>query len=147
MSEKRIQKELKDLTKNPPANCSAGPIEDNLLKWHATIIGPEDSPYHGGIFKLSIVFPTDYPFKAPKVKFITKIYHCNINEQGGICLDILKDRWSPALTINKLLLSICSMLGDPNPNDPLVPEIATQYKNDFESFEKKAKQWTILYAN
>jgi ubiquitin-conjugating enzyme E2 D len=147
MSEKRIQKELKDLTKNPPANCSAGPIEDNLLKWYATIIGPEDSPYHGGIFKLSIVFPTDYPFKAPKVKFITKIYHCNINEQGGICLDILKDRWSPALTINKLLLSICSMLGDPNPNDPLVPEIATQYKNDFEGFEKKAKQWTILYAN
>jgi ubiquitin-conjugating enzyme E2 D len=147
MTERRIQKELKDLNKNSPTNCSAGPVDDNILKWQATIIGPEGSPYDGGIFKLSILFPTDYPFKAPKVKFVTKIYHCNINEQGGICLDILKDRWSPALTIGKLLLSICSMMDDPNPNDPLVPEIATLYKKDIETFNKKAKQWTILYAN
>ena len=70
-----------------------------MYNWHATIIGPEDSPYNGGLFFLNIVFPTDYPFKPPKVTFVTKIYHPNINANGGICLDILKDQWSPALTI------------------------------------------------
>ena len=83
-----------------------------------------DSPYAGGVFFLSITFPTDYPFKPPKVSFTTKIYHPNINANGSICLDILRDQWSPALTISKVLLSICSMLTDPNPDDPLVPDIA-----------------------
>eukprot|EP00760_Papus_ankaliazontas_P027242 PhM_4_TR322/c0_g1_i3/m.10299/K06689/UBE2D, UBC4, UBC5; ubiquitin-conjugating enzyme E2 D len=131
MALKRIQRELADLQKDPPANTSAGPTtESDLLNWKATIIGPEDSPYAGGLFFLNIHFPTDYPFKPPKVSFTTKIYHPNINANGGICLDILKDQWSPALTISKVLLSICSLLTDPNPDDPLVPEIANAYKKD-----------------
>ena len=113
-----------DLGRDPPANCSAGPVGDDLFHWQATIMGPEDSPYSGGVFFLNIHFPADYPFKPPKVSFTTRIYHCNINANGGICLDILKDQWSPALTISKVLLSICSLLTDPNPDDPLVPEIA-----------------------
>merc|ERR1711885_85713 len=92
--------------------------------------GPDDSPYVGGIFFLNIHFPTDYPFKPPKINFTTRIYHPNINSNGAICLDILKDQWSPALTISKVLLSICSLLTDPNPDDPLVPEIAHIYKTD-----------------
>eukprot|EP00968_Pinguiococcus_pyrenoidosus_P022691 scaffold3340_cov255-Pinguiococcus_pyrenoidosus.AAC.11 len=71
----------------------------------ATIMGPEDSPYAGGVFFLHIAFPADYPFKPPKVHFTTKIYHCNINSNGGICLDILKDQWSPALTVSKVRAS------------------------------------------
>jgi hypothetical protein len=69
--------------------------------WQATIMGPGDSPYSGGVFFLSIAFPTDYPFKPPKVNFTTRIYHPNINANGSICLDILRDQWSPALTISK----------------------------------------------
>jgi len=124
-----------------------------------------DSPYSGGVFFLSIHFPTDYPFKPPKVNFTTRIYHPNINSNGSICLDILRDQWSPALTISKglliidviltnlprlthlsVLLSICSMLTDPNPDDPLVPEIAHVYKTDRARYEATAREWTRKYA-
>ncbi|KAK4699411.1 ubiquitin-conjugating enzyme E2 D, partial [Phenoliferia sp. Uapishka_3] len=101
-----------------------------------------DSPYSGGVFFLTITFPTDYPFKPPKIAFTTKIYHPNINANGSICLDILREQWSPALTISKVLLSICSMLTDPNPDDPLVPEIANLYKTDRPRYESTAREWT-----
>merc|ERR1711966_515176 len=110
------------------------------------IMGPPDSPYEGGCFTLKIEFPQNYPFKAPKIRFTTKVYHCNVNEKGGICLDILKDNWSPALTISKVLLSICSLLTDPNPDDPLVPEIAHVFKTARPQYEKTAKEWTSKYA-
>ena len=143
----RIMCELKEFNKDPPGNCSAGPkSEDDILNWVATIMGPEKTPYEGGIFNLLIHFPEEYPFKAPKVKFTTKIYHPNINKNGGICLDILKDKWSPALTISKVLLSICSLLTDPNPDDPLVPYIARLYKENKAEYELNAREWTILYA-
>ena len=90
--------------RDPPTSCSAGPVGDDLYHWQASIMGPPDSPYAGGVFFLSIHFPTDYPFKPPKISFTTKIYHPNINANGNICLDILKDQWSPALTISKVLL-------------------------------------------
>lgn len=144
---KRIQKELEEIQKDPPSNCSAGPVEDDLFHWQATIIGPEDSPYHGGIFLINIHFSSDYPFKPPKCQFLTKIYHPNINSQGGICLDILKDNWSPALTVSKLLLSICSLLTDPNPDDPLVIDIAEIYKKNRELYIEKAKEYTLFYAS
>ena len=140
MALKRINKELQDLAQAPPAQLSAGPAGEDMFCWQATIMGPPDSPYQGGLFFLTIHFPSDYPFKPPKVVFTTKIYHPNINSNGSICLDILRwvlvpgagvptaecarSQWSPALTVSKVLLSICSLLCDPNPDDPLVPEIA-----------------------
>jgi ubiquitin-conjugating enzyme E2 D/E len=109
-------------------------------------MGPEGSPYHGGVFYLKIHIPADYPFKAPHISFITKIYHCNVNVNGSICLDILKDNWSPALTISKALLSICSLMDDPNPNDPLVYEIAELLKKDKAKHDANAREMTMLYA-
>lgn len=146
MALKRIQKELTDLQRDPPAQCSAGPVGDDLFHWQASIMGPNDSPYQGGVFFLTIHFPTDYPFKPPKVAFTTKIYHPNINSSGSICLDILRSQWSPALTVSKVLLSICSLLCDPNPDDPLVPEIAHTYKADREKYNRLAREWTQKYA-
>lgn len=147
MSLKRIKKEFEDLERDPPSNCSAGPIGDDLYKWQAHIVGPSDSPYQNGLFQLNIVFPFDYPFKPPKICFVTKIYHPNINSNGAICLDILKDQWSPALTIGKVLLSISSLLCDPNPDDPLVPEIANLFKTNRNKFDATAKTWTEKYAS
>ena len=147
MALKRIQKELIDLGKDPPANCSAGPLDEkDQFKWQATIMGPDDSPYAGGVFFLNIHFPTDYPFKPPKMNFVTRIYHCNISSNGSICLDILKDQWSPALTISKVLLSISSLLTDANPDDPFVPEIARLLKTDKVKHDANAREWTRKYA-
>ena len=144
MTTRRIHNEYKEMLKNPPANCSAGPVNDtDIFSWNATIMGPDNSPYQGGIFYLKIDFPPDYPFKPPKVRFTTKIYHCNINPTGGICLDILKDEWSPALTISKVLLSICSLMDDANPNDPLVSEIADLLQKNKPLHDANAREWTI----
>lgn len=146
MALKRIQKELKDMEKDPPSQCSAGPVGDDMFHWQATIMGPSDSPFQGGVYFLTIQFPADYPFKPPKVQFTTKIFHPNINSSGAICLDILKTNWSPALTIAKVLLSICSLLTDPNPDDPLMSDIAQLYKTNREEYSRMAREWTAKYA-
>ncbi|KAK9222133.1 hypothetical protein WN944_010565 [Citrus x changshan-huyou] len=81
-----ILQELKDLQKDPPTSCSAGPAAEDMFHWQATIMGPSDSPYAD----------------MQKVAFRTKVFHPNINSNGSICLDILKEQWSPALTISKV---------------------------------------------
>jgi ubiquitin-conjugating enzyme E2 D/E len=163
MALKRLQRELTEITLNPPENCSAGPVLDSdLFRWQATIMGPDDSPYSGGVFFLDILFPADYPFKPPKITFLTKIYHCNINANGGICVSIFGNEWSPALSITKVncclivvfltfyhhqvLLSISSLLTDPNPDDPLVPEIATLFKRNRKQHDSIAREWTAKFA-
>ena len=146
MALKRLQKEVSEIQKDTPVNCSAGPNNNDLFNWEATIIGPTETPYEGGIFKLKILFPADYPFKPPKITVETPIYHPNINANGGICLDILKDQWSPALNITKVLLSICSLLDEPNPDDPLMPEIAQLFKSNKAEFNRLAREHTIKHA-
>ncbi|XP_054167465.1 ubiquitin-conjugating enzyme E2 2-like [Oppia nitens] len=146
MALKRIQKELQELQKDPPPRCSAQPVGDDLFSWQGVIEGPPDTPYEGGAFKIKIQFPKDYPFHAPHIKFTTKIYHPNITPDGSICLDTLKKNWSCAFTITQVMLSIQQLLSDPNPADPLVPQIARQYQTNRQEYNRVAKRWTTIYA-
>lgn len=142
----RLKYELKNINELKTFGITVSYDDENIYKWNIEMKGPENSPYEDGVFKLTIDFPDNYPFSPPLVNFVTRIYHCNINNSGGICLDILKDQWSPALTTNKILLSIISLLNDPNPDDPLVPEIAEVYLNDREKYIENAKRHTNIYA-
>ena len=125
---------------------SANPIDNNFYHWIGIILGTVEGPYYGGIFKVDIQLPSNYPYKPPIIKFLTRIYHPNIDSKGNICLDILKTKWSPVLTIAKILLSLISLLDDPNPDDPLVCDIGKLYKTDRAEFNKIAKEYTDKYA-
>jgi len=147
MASKRLQRELLDITKDPPYGCTAKQAsETDQYHWVGTIKGPEGSPYENGKFVLNLYFPVDYPFKPPKVTFATKVFHPNIDNNGNICLDILKDSWSPALTVGKILLSISSLLTDPNPDSPLSSEIAHMYKHNRKKYDDTVREWTKKYA-
>lgn len=143
----RIMKELMEFTKDPPPDCYAGPYNpEDLFLWEATIMGPSGTVYAGGIFDLSIRIPPDYPFQPPKFWFETKVYHCNVSKNGSICMDLLKDNWSPATTIAKVLVSIGVLLQNPNPSDPMEKKIAKQYKKDRAAYDETARQWVLQYA-
>ncbi|EMD32394.1 hypothetical protein CERSUDRAFT_118750 [Gelatoporia subvermispora B] len=143
---KRIHREIADLKKEDLGAISLGPSGDDMFNWTAAIPGPEGSCYEGGVFFVDISLARDYPFSAPKVTFRTRIYHMNISERGNVCIDILKHNWSPALSLFKLILSLSSLLTDPNPRDPLVPSIATEYIRDRPQHDRTARHWTELYA-
>eukprot|EP00158_Paraphelidium_tribonemae_P003553 Partr_v1_DN26226_c1_g1_i2_m48664 putative ubiquitin-conjugating enzyme E2E len=143
---RRLTKELREMTTDAPDGCTAVPNGDNLFHWICTIDGPPDTPYAGGRFTLDVKFTQEYPFKPPQVTFKTRIYHCNINSSGGICLDTLKNNWSPALTTGKVLLSIVTLLCEPNPSDPLVHDIAQMYLRKRKQHDKIAREWTLKYA-
>ncbi|KAG8911267.1 hypothetical protein FRC01_005809 [Tulasnella sp. 417] len=143
---KRIQREIRDLEKEDMGEITLKPAESNVFNWTATLPGPEGSVYEGGVFKLSIVLPPDYPFSSPRVTFETRIYHMNIAPNGSICIDVLKSQWSPALSLFKVMLSISSLLTDPNPHDPLVPAIAQEYLRNRAAHDATAREWTRLYA-
>jgi len=146
MAMRRIIKEFQVLETEPPLPCNADSVDEDLFHWLVSMRGPKGTPYSEGVFDLEVRFPLDYPFAPPKILFNTKIYHPNINSNGNICLDILKDEWSPVLTISKIILSISSLLSDPNPNDPLVTDIAKLYRDDIEAYNKKAREWTLKWA-
>lgn len=143
---RRIIKEAQRLLQEPVPGISAIPDEQNARYFHVIVTGPADSPFEGGLFKLELFLPEDYPMSAPKVRFITKIYHPNIDRLGRICLDILKDKWSPALQIRTVLLSIQALLSAPNPDDPLANDVADLWKaNEVEAI-RNAREWTQRYA-
>ncbi|KAL1956273.1 hypothetical protein VTO42DRAFT_7446 [Malbranchea cinnamomea] len=135
---KRLQSELMQLMMSPSPGISAFPNADgNLLSWTATINGPDDTPYENLVFKLSFTFPTNYPYAPPTVLFKTPIYHPNVDFSGRICLDILKEKWSAVYNVQSVLLSLQSLLGEPNNASPLNGQAAELWDKDPEEFKRK----------
>ena len=141
----RLRKEYEFLQKEKCEVFEAKPRE-NLGVWDIYLKGPSETPYECGTFHLEMKFPEGYPFHPPKVKFKTTVYHPNVNREGDICLDILRDRWSASLTVRTIILSISSLLNEPNPDDPLIPEVARLYKSNRAEFNAKAKDYTERFA-
>ncbi|KAK8162177.1 ubiquitin-conjugating enzyme/RWD-like protein [Phyllosticta citrichinensis] len=133
---KRLQTELMTLMMSPSPGISAFPNETDFLEWTATIEGPEGTPYSGLSLKLSFAFPSNYPYSPPTVLFKTPIYHPNIDFSGRICLDILKEKWSAIYNVQTVLLSLQSLLGEPNNASPLNGQAAELWDKDFEEFKR-----------
>lgn len=143
----RIRKEYREILEAKNAGLSVEKLDNNFTHWRGWINGPEGTPYEGGKYFVDIHIPEQYPFVPPKMKFTTKIWHPNVSSQtGAICLDILKDEWSPALTIRTALLSLQALLSTPEPDDPQDAQVAGQYKGNYPAFVAKAKEWTRQYA-
>ncbi|KAK8739736.1 hypothetical protein OTU49_003169 [Cherax quadricarinatus] len=146
----RLKRECQQLQQSPPAGVSCWPEGDKLDVFSAVIVGDEDTVYAGGMFKLEVEVPERYPFLPPKVRFLTKIYHPNIDSAGRICLDILKlppsGSWRPGHNLASVLTSIRLLMASPNPHDPLMTEIAEEYQLKKPQYEATAKDWTFKYA-
>ncbi|KAI8903772.1 ubiquitin-conjugating enzyme/RWD-like protein [Gorgonomyces haynaldii] len=147
MATRRIQKDLQTVVQQPIDNVTMTPSESDILHWDGVLTGPSNSPYESAKFKFTITFPTDYPFKPPNIKFVTRIYHPNIDESGAICLGLLKsDAWKPSTSILTVLSSLVSLLAEPNPADPLETRIAEIYQSDRKQFDRTVKEWIKRYC-
>jgi ubiquitin-conjugating enzyme E2 N len=142
----RIIKELKRINDDPIPNITVVPNEDNIREIYITMIGPSDTPYENGKFRLEMFLQDSYPIEPPKIRFLTKIYHPNIDKIGRICMDILKKNWTPALQIRTILLSLQSLLSEPNLADPLDPKVGEHWSNNTNEAKQMAKEMTKKYA-
>ncbi len=146
---KRLRKDIGDVdieTRRNSESIVVSLVNDDLTKWKIIFNGQKNSSFEGGVFSMHFTFPKEYPFKPPKAKMDTKIYHPNISEGGEICIDLLKDQWSPTISIYRVISSIKSLLVEPNPSDPLNPDAARRYKNDVSEYNRIAREWTLKYA-
>uniref|UniRef100_A0A1B6LED3 Ubiquitin-conjugating enzyme E2 T n=1 Tax=Graphocephala atropunctata TaxID=36148 RepID=A0A1B6LED3_9HEMI len=147
----RLKREILSLKESPPPGISCYPMDDSLKNiLTASIVGTVGSPFERGVFQLEVIVTDRYPFEPPRVRFVTPIYHPNVDAAGRICLDLLKmppsGSWKPIYTIEGLLTAIQFLITHPNPDDPLMPDIASQYKYNKEQYDKDAEEFTIKHA-
>lgn len=151
---KRLMAEYKQLISNPPDGILAGPSnEENFFEWEALISGPEDTPFGGGVFQAKLSFPHDYPLSPPKMKFTSDVFHPNIYADGRVCISILHapgddpmgyetsaERWSPVQSVEKILLSVVSMLAEPNDESPANVDASKVWRENREEFNRMADE-------
>jgi len=130
-------RDFKKMQDDPPSGVSGAPSDDNIMVWNALILGPQDTPFEDGTFKLNLVFTEEYPNRPPLVKFLSDMFHPNVYADGSICIDILQNRWSPTYDVSSILTSIQSLLDEPNPNSPANNCAALLYTNNRREYEKK----------
>lgn len=164
---RRLIRDLKRLSSDPPSGVSGSPCSDNIMVWNAVIFGPgkfsspftvapvdasplclpaihpnpgpADTPFEDGTFKLLLTFDESYPNKPPTVKFLSRMFHPNVYANGELCLDILQNRWSPTYDVAAILTSIQSLLHDPNPNSPANAEAAQLYRENMKEYVRRVK--------
>jgi len=145
---KRLRKELRDLQEDQQSVCSIETDDDDLSHWKAAFLGPAECPYAQRRFELDIRFPEKYPFAPPKLIFLTKIWHPNISwKTGNICMDVLANMWSPALTIKSLVVSLQSLLACPEPHDPIEPAAANMFLTDQQQFLRAAQYFDDVFSS
>ncbi|KAI6022957.1 ubiquitin-conjugating enzyme [Pisolithus microcarpus] len=125
---RRLIRDFKRLSSDPPSGVSGSPCPDNIMVWNAVIFGPADTPFEDGTFKLLLTFDESYPNKPPSVKFLSRMFHPNVYNNGELCLDILQNRWSPTV-----------LLHDPNPNSPANAEAAQLYRENMKEYIRRVK--------
>jgi len=138
-SRRRLIRDFKRLSSDPPGGISGAPCSDNIMVWNAVIFGPADTPFEDGTFRLILTFDESYPNKPPTVKFLSKMFHPNVYANGELCLDILQNRWSPTYDVAAILTSVQSLLHDPNPNSPANAEAANLYRDNMKDYIKKVR--------
>ena len=157
-SKELLKKQLKDLSKNPDLPFNVGLIDENdFYKWSVLFTGPEDTIYEGGFFKAILSFPIDFPQNPPEMRFITEMFHPNIYKDGKVCISILhspgvdvfntqekaEERWRPSLGVEQILISVISMLNDPNCDSPANVDAAVMFRNNRKEYEKKVRQLAL----
>ncbi|KPJ09825.1 Ubiquitin-conjugating enzyme E2 T [Papilio machaon] len=147
----RLAREIKNFETKSPWGIKCSPEKEDVYDvLTVNMQGPKGSPYEKGMFKLIVDIPKRYPFEPPRVKFVTPIYHPNIDKEGRICMDLLKmppnGAWVPTITLENLLISLQTLMANPNPHDPLMMDIANEYKIDIEKFNENARRCTEKYA-
>merc|ERR1712137_809333 len=143
---RRLGKEFQQLSQTAPQDwLEVQLVNDNLYNWRVVMIGPDNTPYENGKFLIDLTIPVDYPFKNPVPKFLVKVYHPNVTDEGKVCEQIFQP-WSPQSRILDVLSKLRNQSADPDVDTPLNMDIANEFKTNYSKFEKTAKQWTKNYA-
>ncbi|PFH56707.1 hypothetical protein XA68_16111 [Ophiocordyceps unilateralis] len=150
---RRLLHEYRALTKDAPEGITAGPVsEDDLLQWECAVQGPEGTPFEGGVFLAEMKFPKDYPLSPPTMRFLVDVWHPNVYPSGLVCISILhppgddpnhyeqaSERWSPIQSVEKILISVMSMLAEPNDESPANVEAAKMWRERRAEYEDKVR--------